>query len=526
MSQLLQPVLAFVEGMGLIASPCILPILPLMLAGAAVGGKTRPFQIVLGFVLSFTVFSLVSRKILATTGVQVDEIQWVAYALLLVLGLVLVIPALEHLFSKFTTSLANKAQDISRQSWIAGPGGGLAMGALIGVVWTPCAGPIIAVALLQVIQAQTDSIAFLTILAFALGAGVPMLIIGYFSQHISHSIKALSHHTGLIRKIMGVIIIVFAGFGLIGFNIGVWWVTEKANTEVINSSKIINGTMAYSAPEIAGITHWINSKPLTSEALKGKIVLVDFWTYSCINCIRTLPHLKAWHDKYAKDGLVVIGVHAPEFSFEQDIQNVTNATKKFGITYPVAMDNQFITWKNFYNHYWPAQYLINQQGQVVYTHFGEGDEDVTENNIRYLLNLDKADTKSNEVSTFSSKQTNETYLGLARQSNQSDADFKALPLHHWGIKGAWQSTPQYIESQSNDSKLYLHYFAKHVYLVMESGDGKTHQVSITNTQGKTKTLTVKQSELYEVATEPKAQESSIMIKVPKGVRLYAFTFGS
>lgn len=529
MFNLTQTALALLEGMGLAFSPCILPILPLILAASSTGNRWRPIQIVGGFILSFTLLSLVSRKLLAITGIQLDQIQFFAFSLLLIFGLIMLIPKLEEKFALITGSIAGRAQQASQSKHTQRFGGGLLIGALIGVVWTPCAGPILAVALLQVIQSQTDLDAVTTLLAFSLGAGIPMVIIGYFGQTLTHHIKALSRHASRIRRGMGVIIIVFAAFGLYGFNLGEWVVNRSEASESVttNQHRLINElTSPYPAPAITGIDHWLNSQPLTEQSLKGKVVLVDFWTYSCINCIRTLPSIKSWYAKYKDAGLVVIGVHSPEFSFESQLDNVQHAVQKFGITYPVALDNNFSTWNNFANRYWPAHYLIDRNGMVVYTHFGEGDYEITENNIRYLLGLNPTQAGSTDLSYESANQTPETYLGAARAENQSTTDAADLPLHHWSLKGKWQVTGQYIENTDTGAELALHYQAGKVYLVMESADKASKSITVIQ-NGHKKNIIVQHSQLYELMNNEGIQNETLIIHTNEpGLRLYAFTFGS
>lgn len=518
--------LALLEGMGLAFSPCILPILPLILATTAVGNRWRPFEIVAGFILSFTLLSLVSRQLLALTGIQLDQIQFTAFLLLLAFGLIMLIPQLEEKFAGLTNNLAGKAQKATQNESTKKMGGGLLVGALIGVVWTPCAGPILAVALLQVIQSHTNLDAVLTILAFSIGAGIPMLLIAYFGQTLTHHTQKLLRHSWAIRRGMGVVVTLFALMGLYGFNLGEW-VVSRAEATVTTSPvrQLQNGVaMPYPAPEIAGIENWVNSPPLTLSAQKGKVVLIDFWTYSCINCIRTLPHLKAWYSKYHKDGLEIIGVHSPEFSFEENLQNVQAAVKKFGLTYPIALDNRFTTWNNFSNRYWPAHYLINKEGQVVYVHFGEGQYDITENNIRFLLGKDKQEASS-EVNDNASSwgQTPETYLGLARSQRQA-LHWDELDLHHWAIQGKWQRSAQYLESKATDAELKLHYHAQKVFLVMESADGQAKAVTIIQDRQK-KSILVKDSELYQLVNNPNSEDKTLVIHPAAGTRIYAFTFG-
>lgn len=529
MIDLTQSALALAEGFGLAFSPCILPILPLILASSASGSRWRPLEIVTGFILSFTVFSLISRQILAVTGIQQDQIQFGAFMLLLAFGLVMLIPRLEEKFAALTGGLAERANEASNRDIATRAGGGLLVGALIGVVWTPCAGPILAVALLQIIQSQTNLDAVATIGAFSIGAGLPMLVIGFFGQSLIRYIRALSRHAVAIRRAMGVVIVVFAIMGLTGFNLGEWVVTAAgaAGSTMEQPGQLQDGLdRPYAAPEISGITHWLNSAPLDRAALKGKVVLIDFWTYSCINCIRTLPYIKAWHQKYKDQGLVIIGVHAPEFAFEGKRENVEKAIQKFGITYPVAMDNDFSTWKNYQNRYWPAHYLIDRNGQVVYTHFGEGEYEVTEANIRQLLGLKETTQLTTEKDVVAAGQTPETYLGMDRSENEYTADANQLPLHHWALQGKWQRTGEYIQSQTKNAALTLHYRAKKVFLVMESQDQRPKTVLIRQKSAE-KRLTVDDSKLYEIALNPTQENNQVsIIAESPGLRMFVFTFES
>lgn len=283
--------------------------------------------------------------------------------------------------------------------------------------------------------------------------------------------------------------------------------------------------ISYQAPEISGIEKWFNSKPLKISDLKGKVVLVDFWTYSCINCLRTLPHIIELDEKYKNKGLVIIGIHAPEFDFEKNPQNVEKALKKFGIKYAVALDNNLTTWNNFNNRYWPAHYLINQNGEVVYTHFGEGEYDVMENKVRALLALDaKAMTKNTE-NNFSEKQTPETYLGFERSERKSEAT--KLPIHHWKLQGNWKINSQFIEAKNAGDSLQLNFFARKVFLVMSSTSGKEISAEIFLDGKENKIVKVKDSQLYEIVEMKKAGNALVEIKAGNaGLRAYAFTFGN
>jgi len=306
----------------------------------------------------------------------------------------------------------------------------------------------------------------------------------------------------------------------------------------------------YKAPEIAGITTWINSEPLLMQQLKGKVVLIDFWTYSCINCIRTLPFVKTWYEKYHDKGLVIVGVHAPEFEFEKNIDNVKNAVSKFGILYPVALDNQFVTWRNFKNQYWPAHYLIDQKGNVVYEHFGEGEYDVTENNIRYLLGLkgETSDMTSPVQESLMSTETPETYLGFSRAENYSSPEVigknqvshysfpEQLRVDHWALRGNWKISADKIVSMEKDAALKIHFNAKKVYMVMGNMTGFPIHVKlllngeeviaekgrdVSNSE-----IGVKEQRLYEVIDLPKSESGILqVIASAPGLEIYTFTFG-
>ncbi len=306
----------------------------------------------------------------------------------------------------------------------------------------------------------------------------------------------------------------------------------------------------YVAPAITGIASWVNSEPLTNESLRGKVVLIDFWTYSCINCIRTLPHLKEWDAKYRDKGLVIIGVHSPEFDFERDPKNVAQAVKRFGITYPVALDSQMKTWNAFKNNYWPAHYLIDRNGQVVYTHFGEGEYDVTERNIQTLLGAGgKIETKAEAVSTRD--QSPETYLGTTRATNFGSPEGFPGPLsgdmrdftfptklkpNNWALSGRWDATPEFVRLNQPGGALRYAFRAGKVFLVMgPATDGKPVKVDVlldgkpagANAGHDGATIAVDSERLYELLDFHGEAASGILELRPQtpGVQIYAFTFG-
>jgi thiol-disulfide isomerase/thioredoxin len=305
----------------------------------------------------------------------------------------------------------------------------------------------------------------------------------------------------------------------------------------VASAQVTNGLKRpYDAPEFKGIAGWINTKPLTMQSLRGKVVLVDFWTYSCINCLRTLPHLETWDQKYRKDGLVIVGVHSPEFKFEKDQKNIATAIQKYRIRYPVANDNGLETWANFGNQYWPAEYLIDRNGKVVYASFGEGEYDVTENNIRALLGLTGKVAPDNSPAPYTEDDTPETYLGSDRAERKDAGWDLALSPNHWDVNDKWTIEGQRIVSSSAGASLKLHFNAQRVYLVIGKSTNQPVHLKILLNWGELGSVagadapngivTIEGHALYELINQGAPKEGVIQITADApGAELYSFTFG-
>ena len=540
--------LSFIEGLALIASPCILPILPLVLGASVEGGRKRPFGIIVGFVLAFTTFAMLSRKLVSVLGIDLELIKYGSLVFLALFGLILLSERLSVIFSKLTVCFANAGNNLTSNAK-NGFFSGMVIGMLIGLIWTPCAGPILAAVLVQIIRQESDIQALLLVVAFALGAGVPMLVISLTGRKIMAKLGFFTAHAEAVRKTFGVVILLAVGFIASGADAQSLF-TKSAPTAAASSSGLQDALPnPYPAPEFAGIQAWLNSNPRTIASLKGKVVLIDFWTYSCINCVRTLPYVTKWNRTYRDKGLVVIGIHAPEFEFEKDVNNVKQALTNHNIEYPVAIDNHLDTLTAFKNRYWPAHYLIDQQGRVVYTHFGEGNYGETENNIRYLLGLDTNASAEPETPVSSRGQTPETYLGTVRAQNFASPEKplpdqmqqftlpKFLPSNHWALSGKWHADAERITASDAGAKLQLNFTARKVFLVLGTKDGKPVTATLTlngqplgSAAGKNAPngkVTVDQHTLYELVNQGAARNGLLeLTSNAAGLEAYAFTFGN
>jgi cytochrome c biogenesis protein CcdA/thiol-disulfide isomerase/thioredoxin len=541
-------------------SPCVLPVLPILLAGSATGPPRRPYAIVAGLVASFTVFTLFAAALLDAVGLPDDFLRNLALVLLFLVAATLLFPRVGELVSVPLSRLARRpAGDL---------GGGFLLGASLGLVFVPCAGPVLAAVAVIAADRNVGADGFVLTLAYAAGAGLPMLAVAVAGQRALTRTKALQARAATMRRALGAVIAVTALAIVLEldrpFQTSVPGYTAELQQQVEESASAeraigrVTGSSSAGrfreagdgngadlpdlgrAPEVAGISQWLNTrgeKPLSLESLRGKVVLVDFWTYSCINCLRTLPHLKAWYERYRESGLEIVGVHAPEFAFERVTDNVREAVSSLGVEYPVALDNDFATWKAYDNQYWPAKYLIDRDGDVRYTHFGEGEYAQTEKHIRDLL-AEGAMPLPRRTAPLGDETpkaliTPELYLGYHRASRYGGrsrvapdrpANYElpaSLPESSFAFGGRWRVEGERVVTAGKRASLLLRFRASKVHLVL-GGRGSVE----VEFGGRTRTVRVRRDRLYTLLALGDVRDGVVTLRFTPGVAAYAFTFGA
>lgn len=559
-------IVGIVSGLITAVSPCVLPVLPAILTSSIQDGarsRRRPYVVVAGLVTSFAVFTLLGGALLSRLGLPADLLRWVGIVTLAVVGLGLAIPAVGHVLERpfQNTRLPQLSRD----------GNGFVMGLALGLVFVPCAGPILAsITVLAATNGLSWGLVALT-LAFSVGVAVPLLVFAVAGQRIGSRVAAVRRHLQAIRVGSGVVLfatalvvatnlaeplqrVVPAAFATIQEGIedndtvteGLDSLAGRSDTDSTTSDALsldeceAGATDALQdcgpAREFTGIDTWLNTpdgEALTIEGLEGRVVLIDFWTYSCINCQRTFPYLTAWDERYRDEGLTIVGVHSPEFSFEKVVSNVEDAADRYGIEYPIAIDNDFATWSVWNQRYWPAHYLIDQQGTVRQVHYGEGGYAETERLIQQLLDAPADEPFSAEPSGTTVGRTQESYLGYqrleyadnARITPDAPATYAANSnpdLHHFSFGGDWTVQDERAVAGDN-AVLYLHFYAADAHLVL--GGAGTVTVSLASDPSATRTITVDGiSDLYGLY-EGAATEDVMRIELSEGVEAYAFTFG-
>lgn len=554
---------SFLAGIVTVLSPCILPVLPIILSSSLSGASRRPIGVIIGFIVSFTFFTLFLSILVKSLGISADLLRLFAVIVILFFGISLLHPKTQVVLEKLFSGLARFVPQTSRREGFVG---GILVGLSIGLLWTPCVGPILASVISLAITGSVSFDAFFITLAYSLGTAIPMFVIVKSGRSLFIKMPWLATRTQMIQKVFGTLMILTAIAIIFNFDRSFQtYVTTKFPQYGVGLTKIedddrvkkalnnMDNSTEERAPEIVAGGEWFNLSPgqksLSISQLRGKVVMIDFWTYTCINCIRTLPYVQRWYEKYKDKGLVIIGVHTPEFEFEKNPDNVRAAIVDFKLTYPIVQDNDYATWNAYHNNYWPAKYLIDKKGRIRYHHFGEGDYDETEEVIQSLLS--EMDQKvvapvRNPTYIVASK-TPELYLGYDRIQFLSSPEAispdkkmtyskpKFFTNNTFVFEGDWIIGKEYA-MPSRGSKLYLSFEASQAFLVMRNKKGETSRAKVflngkavdkfAGVDVKDGIVIVDKDRLYNLIKLPSAGRHELQLEfLDDGVELFAFTFG-
>ncbi|AYF99379.1 cytochrome c biogenesis protein DipZ [Protaetiibacter intestinalis] len=551
-------------------SPCILPVLPVVFLGGASRGvaaptgpdavpsRARPLLIVLGLTVSFALFTLLGTAILSLLQLPADLIRWLGLIVLVLLGLAMIVPAIGHWVEKPFARIP--------QRYVSPDRGGFVLGLALGAVFVPCAGPVLAAITVAGATGELGPGTIALTLAFAVGCAIPLLVFALAGRQLATRIAAFRTRQRLVQVASGAVMIALAV--ALTFNVSdviqrlIPNYTEalaaaagSGVSEALGESRaddalfqcqlhatydVIEGDDCGPAPEFAGIQEWLNTpggEPLTIAGLAGRVVLVDFWAYSCINCQRELPHVQAWAEAYANAGFTAIGVHTPEYAFEHVVDNVRAGAERIGVTFPIAIDNDYGTWNAYDNDVWPASYLVDATGEVRYVFYGEGSSTYEEQLIRELLVEAEPDAalpaavQLPDTTPTDPRQSRETYLGADRVAYYAGggdygvgehdfADAVGLPDGGFQLEGTWTVGPESLTSGAGAS-IRLDYRAAKVYLdVGGEGTLTVHQGS------RTETIEVSgPPNLATLVSRAEPADGELTVELSPGLDAYSFTFG-
>ncbi|MFJ5258688.1 cytochrome c biogenesis protein DipZ [Pseudomonas sp. NPDC088414] len=588
-------VLAYLGGVLTIVSPCILPVLPFVFARTGQPFIKSGLPLLAGMALTFALVAT-----LAAVGggwvVQVNQYgRWLALLFVALFGLTLLLPRLAERLMRPLVSAGSRLSEAAGQDNRPRPGASFLIGVATGLLWAPCAGPILGLILTGAALQGASIATTLLLLAYAAGAATSLAAALLLGGKVFALMKRSIGTGEWIRRGLGAAMLAGVAAIALGLDTGLLARLSTASTggieqalvgKLSGKSPAGNGTMMAQIPAasgamkvademapgtlpvegqlppLTGAVQWLNSPALDAQALKGKVVLVDFWTYSCINCLRTLPYVKAWAEKYRDQGLVVIGVHAPEFAFERDVGNVTKAMKELGINYPVAIDNDYRIWRAFNNEYWPAHYFADAQGRIRYHHFGEGDYAESERVIQQLLReagakivadgLINADAQGVQLAPDMNQVLSpETYVGYQRAEHfvpetslvpDKVATYNPpanLTLNDWSLGGQWAVGAERATASAPASRIVYRFHARDLHLVLGPGaDGKPVRFKVSidgQAPGEAHGVDVApdgsglvtEQRLYQLVRQTDAvKDRTFTIEfLDPGVSAYAFTFG-
>ena len=575
---------AFLAGLVTILAPCIWPLLPIIVSSSVASkGKYRPMGITVGLMISFGFLTLALSYLVRIFHFNPNVLRIVAVIVIGILGLTMVVPFLSTTVESFLSEISGRFKMKKREG--TGFSAGFLTGLSLGVVWSPCAGPILAAIATLAATGKVTFEVMLVTLVYVCGVGIPLFIVAYGGRGLVLKTRLLSAHLGRIQQAFGIVMILTAIAIYTNYDavleakllnifpqFGARLTNLENNRALAKQLEILKGHKStptpdadadttgdyfnadFLAPDLKGVTQWLNTdKALSIRDLKGSIVLVDFWTYTCINCINALPHLTSWYKKYKDRGFTIIGCHTPEFEFEHSTKNVSDAMKRFHIEYPVAQDNDYAIWNGFNNQYWPAEYLVDGQGRVRRTHFGEGEYDQMEMAIRDLLKIGgpKAakplDTMANQ--TPSGEESPETYVGAERMEyyypsgrvKTGENDFvlsNDLKLNSFSFGGKWNIRDSEAVA-GNNAELNYHFQASRVFLVLRPAvtgpkgrvriflDGKPLNDSRAGADVSNGRITVTTDRLYDLIDTRGKTENHVLLLLfeTPGIEVFAFTFG-
>lgn len=586
-------ILSYLGGVLTILSPCILPVLPFVFARSGEPFRRSGLPLLCGMALTFAAVAT-----LAAVGggwvVQANQYgRWLAVALMAFFSLTLLMP---HLAERLTRPLVSAGDRLSQSAQTAGgpPSvkSSFLLGVATGLLWAPCAGPILGLVLTGAALHGASVGTTLLLLAYAAGAATSLAFALLIGGKLFTAMKRSLGAGEWLRRGLGIAMLIGVVAIALGLDTGLLTNVSSVATAGLEQ-KLLNtlspvapsdsspsgATMSVSLkdvadsalklpvegslPDLSGAVTWLNSAPLTAAELKGKVVVIDFWTYSCINCLRSLPYVNAWAKKYHDQGLVVIGVHAPEFAFERDVDNVRKAVRDLGINYPVALDNDYAIWRGFNNQYWPAHYFIDAQGNIRYHHFGEGNYAQSERVIQQLLTeaghknvardrVTAADAQGVQKAADDAEVSSpETYLGYSRAQNFASAGDEVADkaqtyvapvqplLNQWGLVGTWTAKAKQVVLEHAPGRIVYRFHARDLHLVLGPGpDGKPvrFRVSIDGTApgedhgtdiAPNGDGTVTEQRLYQLVRQagPIIDHTFAIEFLDPGVQAYAFTFG-
>lgn len=581
-------VMGFLGGVLTIVSPCILPVAPFVLARSNRPFLTNRLPLLLGLAATFVVVTGI-----ALAGVSgATEIsrygRWVSLALLTVFGAALLFPTLATRLSGpfnrigdrlFAWSGADRSSDCgsgTRQVLSA-----LLLGAATGMLWAPCAGPILGAIISGAALNGASSQTAVALAAYSAGAATSLAVVSVLQANVALWLRRTARVSALLRRAMGVVVLGSVGAIALGLDgvalarvpsaptngiesklVGLLASNDTSTAGRAASASAVSLPVEGGLPSLDGAATWINGPALAADDLRGKVVIVNFWTYSCINCLRTLPYLKAWQSRYGRDGLVIVGVHTPEFGFEHDVANVKRAASDLGVRYPVAIDNDYRIWKAFGNQYWPAFYIADAQGRIRYHHFGEGGYDKAEEVVRQLLAqansaapaADRARVQASGALAAADPDdigSGETYLGYreatgfaSNENVQPDTVLAysippRLSLNTWALSGAWKVGAQAAVSAEAHTQIAYRFHARDLHVVLAppaNGKPVRFRISIDGhapgtAHGSDTTAdgsgVVTAARLYQLVrqTGPVQDHTFTIQFLDTGVQAFAFTFG-